>query len=95
MAASLADLIDILEPHAEREERGLFVALAADEDLRACVPSLLAEHGRFHGPVDRSPAGVVAFLDDLAAHIDREEHDVFPAASQLLPAAAWAGLVAV
>lgn len=88
-SALLDDLLAILGPHARREELGLFTALAGDDDLAATVPLLLAEHASLHRPADRSPAALTAFLDALAAHIDREEHDVFPAAAQLLPAASW------
>lgn len=88
-AALLDELLAILEPHARREEEGLFVALARDEDLRGVVPALLADHAVLHRPGDGSEAGIVRFLDTLAAHIDREEHDVFPAALQILPASAW------
>lgn len=88
-AVLLDDLLGILEPHARREEQGLFAALADDEDLCHIVPQLVADHAALHHPSERSEAAIAAFLDTLAAHIDREEHDVFPAAIQLLPASAW------
>jgi hemerythrin-like domain-containing protein len=83
------ELAAVLEPHAEAEECGLFRSLAADPDLNGIVPGLLADHARLHRPVEMSGRRLVAFLDDLAAHIRLEEHDVFPAATQLLPADAW------
>jgi hemerythrin-like domain-containing protein len=85
----LDELLAVLERHAHREEGGLFAALAADEDLRGVVGVLLAEHAILHIPPERSAAGITAFLGELAAHIDREEHDVFPAVLQLLPPSAW------
>ena len=85
----LADVVALLEPHAAREERGLFAALAADDVLRAALPALLVEHDGLRAGPGNSPAEVGAFLDALAEHIDREEHDIFPAASQLLDPAGW------
>lgn len=95
-AAVLAELQAALEPHLVREERGLFVELAdggAERELNA----LVGDHARARaGLLSREPAvpgwsaGITGDLDELVAHIELEEYDVFPASRLLLDDAAWA-----
>ena len=92
---ALDALLDLLLPHTDVEERGLFVELRAEGSLADAVTKLCAEHDDIHGVlggVDRAapdwPA-VLAALDRLHRHIDNEEHGLFPAAVIALPIPAW------
>ncbi|WP_019872539.1 hemerythrin domain-containing protein [Salinispora oceanensis] len=91
----LDDLLALLMPHTETEERGLFLELRAEGSLTEAVEQLCDEHDDIHGvlsTVDRAapdwPA-VLAALDRLHRHIDNEEHGLFPAAVIALPISAW------
>lgn len=91
----LDDLLTLLMPHTETEERGLFLELRAEGSLTEAVEQLCDEHDDIHGvlsTVDRAapdwPA-VLAALDRLHRHIDNEEHGLFPAAVIALPMSAW------
>jgi hemerythrin-like domain-containing protein len=90
----LAELTGLLAPHVAAEERGLFAELRGDEAIRATVERLCAEHVQLDAAL-RPPAGapdwspVLAALDQLRDHIDKEEYGVFPAAVILLPMSAW------
>lgn len=91
----LDDLLALLMPHTESEERGLFLELRAEGSLTEAVEQLCDEHDDIHGvlsTVDRAapdwPA-VLAALDRLHRHIDNEEHGLFPAAVIALPISAW------
>jgi hypothetical protein len=91
----LAALTDQLAPHLAAEEQGLFAELHAEESIRATIEQLCAEHTQLDAALQAPPAGepdwtpVLAALDRLAAHIDKEEYGVFPAAVILLPIPAW------
>ncbi|NIL43655.1 hemerythrin domain-containing protein [Salinispora arenicola] len=91
----LDDLLALLMPHTDTEERGLFVELRAEGSLAEAVDQLCDEHDDIHGvlgAVDRAAPdwpGVLAALDRLHRHIDNEEHGLFPAAVIALPIAAW------
>lgn len=91
----LDELLALLMPHTDTEERGLFVELRAEGSLTEAVDQLCDEHDDLHGvlgAVDRAapewPA-VLAALDRLHRHIDNEEHGLFPAAVVALPIPAW------
>lgn len=96
-AAVAASLHRILEPHAAREEDGVFFELTrevgpdyvarfeADHEL---IHRLVAEaSGR--GPAPAWRAAAVELVATLRDHILREETDLFPAAHQLLSPAQW------
>ncbi|MGC5053954.1 hemerythrin domain-containing protein [Micromonospora sp. DT48] len=91
----LDDLLALLTPHTDTEERDLFVELRAEGSLTEAVDRLCDEHDDIHGvlgAIDRtSPdwSGVLAALDRLRRHIDNEEHGLFPAAVIALPIPAW------
>lgn len=78
-------LLDRLRVHTEAEEASVFAALQAAGELLAEVEELKAEHAAVLAAAACLPEtgwdeGVLALLDDLQAHIAREEYDVFPAA---------------
>jgi hypothetical protein len=91
----LAALTDQLAAHLAAEEQGLFAELHADESIRTAIEQLCAEHTQLDAALRPPPAGepdwtpVLAALDRLAAHIDKEEYGVCPAAVILLPTPAW------
>ncbi|WP_018255518.1 hemerythrin domain-containing protein [Salinispora mooreana] len=93
--ALLDDLLALLMPHTEAEERGLFLELRAEGTLTEAVEQLCDEHDDIHGvlsTVDRAApdwSAVPAALDRLHRHIDNEEHGLFPAAVIALPISAW------
>lgn len=87
-----AELTAMLGPHARREERGLYAALAAEVGDPAYVAMFAHEHDELDalatGPdADRHIVQIIALLE---AHILREESDLFPAAHQMLGSRAWA-----
>lgn len=87
------ELHDVLEVHGGAEEAALYPELAL-----AGVPTaaMEAEHAEVHEVLASASAGddvdvvrVTTALTALEGHIHREEYDLFPAAHQLLDAAAW------
>lgn len=94
-SAALVRLARLLHRHTEVEEASVLAALRADGAFDLEVDALLADHDHARRILadaeDGPPAsdGVLAFLDDLDAHIAREEYDVFPAAAGALSPLAW------
>lgn len=93
--AAAQSLIDLLVPHTRREERVLFPELAS-VGAGSHTAELLADHAVLDAVFTAIAAGdaaalaeLPAALERLRAHIWREDHDVFPAAVQLLSSAAW------
>ena len=84
--ADPAPLLELLEAHGRREEAGLYPALAA---AGVDVEGLGEEHARIHDGIRRGDPSAFA---ELRAHIHAEEHDLFPAAHQLLDDATWDAL---
>ncbi|MBK8468338.1 MAG: hemerythrin domain-containing protein [Candidatus Phosphoribacter sp.] len=86
-------LANLLWPHTLVEERGLFAVLRRQEDFRAEVDALCAEHVRLDDQLSRIGAGQTevldVFLHDLRNHIDREENGLFPAAAIALDGDEW------
>ncbi len=85
--SQFTSLITALHHHADKEEHGLFDVLRAAGELTGAVDRLESDHlGTWRaadaagalGMAARGPA-VVAILDELDAHIHREEYDLFPA----------------
>lgn len=91
------DLVEILEVHTAVEEAGLFAALGDEGELDEHVAALLGDHTAAWASVEaisRAAAdgwdlAVCAFLDDLRAHIEREEYDLFPASIVALSPSGW------
>lgn len=96
-AARLLDVLgDRLAPHARREERGIFAALREKDEFVEELRGLEEEHAAFDeilagldpGTTD-FPGRVLALLDDLSLHIDRENLGIFPIAVVTLGASGW------
>lgn len=86
----LEELAGLVLAHAEREESGLFLRLAAVAQVAEAVATLEAEHRQIETALtlagqDGDLDSVTATLDLLERHIEMEEHDLFPAAAQYLP----------
>ena len=95
-AAAVAVELDlVLGAHADAEERGVFAKLREAGVDTEYVDRFEHDHHRIHALLDGFDAigwqhaarDLVALL---AAHIDREETDLFPAAHQLLTPDQWA-----
>jgi hemerythrin-like domain-containing protein len=93
-AVRCAELAAFFAAHGAKEEQGLFAELALDPIATAAVAELSAEHRQLDGAFAaglpaRGEGAIIAALDLLAAHADREDTDVFPVALQVLPDGAW------
>lgn len=94
---------DVLEPHTEVEEHGLFPALADDfpEQLAALeqehrqVESVLAEAAAGTPRDTTWPERLIGVLDLLRLHILKEQDGVFPAALAALSTEQWEAVEAV
>ncbi|GAB3815144.1 hemerythrin domain-containing protein [Micromonospora zhanjiangensis] len=103
MAGLARRMAEILAPHTEVEEEGLFPLLA--DEFPAHVATLRDEHRRVETvlgaaaaatPTDpRWPDELVAVLDLLREHILKEQDGVFPAALTSLSGADWDAVDAV
>jgi hemerythrin-like domain-containing protein len=86
-------LAELLDPHTEAEETGLFRELDADGEFTEHLQALTDDHAdldrRLVAIVDGDLAGVADFVVRLRRHIDREENGLFPAAVIALDGAAW------
>ncbi|MEU2896496.1 hemerythrin domain-containing protein [Streptomyces sp. NPDC006967] len=94
---------EVLEPHTEVEEHGLFPALADDfpeqmaalEEEHRLVESVLAEAAA-GTPRDADwPERLIRTLDLLRLHILKEQDGVFPAALAALSTEQWEAVEAV
>jgi hemerythrin-like domain-containing protein len=88
----LAELAELLAPHAAREEAGLFAVLRDAGVGEDYVGHFEEEHRRLEELLETAGHerhAAVALVDLLDEHILREETDMFPAARQLLDAAQW------
>jgi hemerythrin-like domain-containing protein len=79
-ATARRDLLALLEVHAAKEETGLFPALVGTGGLSlGSVADLEAEHRQFRRQFAAATLDRRAFYA-LAAHIEQEEMELFPAA---------------
>ncbi len=94
-AASVAasKLAELLHPHTQREQDGLFAEMSKDELFTAHIASLCAEHRELDVLVAAITAGDLGRIPDMLTllhdHIDREENGLFPAALAYLDDAQW------
>lgn len=93
VAARVAVLAGLLDPHVEIEERGLFRELRDDPEFAPHISRLCGEHVAPDAAVDELRRGDLTGLDALLhlldAHIEREDNGVFPAAATALDGPAW------
>lgn len=93
----LDELVSRLVQHVTREELGIFAALRAQGEFADEVAALEGEHRAMDAvAADLDPDGpdfvahVLTLLDDLEAHVEREDLGVFPVAVVILGATGWA-----
>ncbi|HET7312377.1 MAG TPA: hemerythrin domain-containing protein [Mycobacteriales bacterium] len=97
----LDDLMDILRPHVEWEESGLFARIAAQGDFAEHVTALEAEHASLYAQVEAAATApdwadvVLEMLDELDEHIYRENFGLFPGAISVLDAEDWDAIEAI
>lgn len=85
-------LVAMLEDHVHKEEAGLYPWLVRTGDLAAdTLDRLEAEHRDVHAEIAEGRFGRVQFYA-LAAHIEEEELELFPAAMFAFDDDAWADL---
>jgi len=84
---------ELLHPHTQREQVGLFAEMKKDELFTEHVASLCAEHDELDGELCLIAAGdltrITAMITLLNNHIDREENGLFPAALAYLDDSQW------
>jgi hemerythrin-like domain-containing protein len=93
----LTRLITHLDRHVQREENGIFRAMRASGDFVDEVDELEGEHRDFAEDIaaldiasDDFAGRVTALLDDLVAHVEREDLGIFPVSAVTLGATGWA-----
>jgi hemerythrin-like domain-containing protein len=84
---------ELLHPHTEREQNGLFAEMKTNEMFIEHIASLCAEHDQLDADLAAIDAGdltrVPALITLLNNHIDREENGLFPAALAYLDDTQW------
>jgi hypothetical protein len=85
-----------LDAHWRGEQEGLFAAMHEDPQFTAYLDELTAEHERLRAllgqadpAVAEDRARLLAALDDLRLHIEKEEDGLFPASLTALSGAQW------
>jgi hemerythrin-like domain-containing protein len=94
--AQLGILLTILRPHVSWEERGLFARVIAQGDFADHVADLEAEHEGLFAAIEAAerdrrgwaPA-IIEVLDELDAHMYKENFGLFPGAISVLDAEDW------
>lgn len=94
--AMLTHLVGHLTRHTSREEAGLFTALRDKAEFLDEIGDLEGEHRyldsvmtALDADADDFGAVVIRLLDDLSAHIEREELGVFPVSVVTLGVDGW------
>ncbi len=95
--ARLMGLVARLDRHVRREEAGIFSAMRDAGEFVDEIDELEAEHRDFAATIaalDIDAADfatrVTALLDDLDAHVEREDLGIFPVSVVTLGATGWA-----
>ena len=93
----LGELVAHLDRHVQREEHGIFRALRAQGEFIDEIDDLEGEHRDLAAAVavldpdsQDFAARVVRLLDDLDAHVEREDLGIFPVSVVTLGAQGWA-----
>jgi hypothetical protein len=92
----LAAVVPRLQRHVRREEDGILRALRGSGEFLDEIEALQGEHGDLEKAIAAldpdAPdlaASVLCLLDDLEAHITREDYGIFPVSVVTLGAAEW------
>jgi iron-sulfur cluster repair protein YtfE (RIC family) len=92
----LADVLPRLQRHVRREEEGIFRALRVSGEFLDEIEALEGEHGDLEKAIavldPEAPdlsVSITRLLDDLEAHIAREDYGIFPVSVVTLGAAEW------
>jgi hypothetical protein len=92
----LADVVPRLQRHVRREEEGILRALRDTGEFLDEIDALEGEHGDLEKAIATLdprapglPAAITHLLDDLDAHIAREDYGIFPVSVVTLGAAGW------
>lgn len=91
----LAELTGLLEPHTGYEERTLFAGLRQEPTMAETVDELYDEHDLIDEVLRTAreqgidAPTLLATVERLYRHIDKEEHGIFPAAVVLLDMSRW------
>ena len=95
--ARLTDLVAHLDRHVRREEAGIFTAMRTTGEFVDEIDELEGEHRDFAETIAAldidSPdfaTRVMALLDDLEVHVEREDLGIFPVSAVTLGATGWA-----
>lgn len=92
----VAVLLSILRPHVTWEEDGLFARIVRQGDFADHVARLEADHEKLYAALEAAETGprswrieILEMLDELDAHIYRENFGLFPAAIAVLDGPDW------
>lgn len=87
------ELVDLLDPHTDLEEEGVFIALLVDDEFIEPVAKLTLDHTEITELISvllKGDLSVVRELDTrLRDHISNEENGLFPAAAVSFDGAVW------
>ncbi|HSF26100.1 MAG TPA: hemerythrin domain-containing protein [Actinomycetes bacterium] len=91
-------LRDLLHPHNTVEEVGIYPAMARQAEYAEAVATLFDEHDEVDAVLaqaldpdaDLAPGPILAALELLTRHVDKEENGLFPAAAVVFDPADWA-----
>ena len=94
--AILAALTEVLHPHVQAEEQGLFAVLRERGEFLDHIDWLETEHMELSAKLAAPLTGqiVLGICDELREHIHREEYGLFPFALADLGGEDWAAVVA-
>lgn len=86
-----AELVQLLERHAAKEEVGLFPQAASMAPLAERIEALMRDHDQLHRWLAHGAGGahVPDALRLLSSHIDDEEYDLFPHVVHALDPEQW------
>lgn len=96
--ARIEELRALLHPHNTVEEVGVYPAMARQAEYAEAVGILFDEHDEIDAVLAQTldpdgalvPAPILAALELLARHVDKEENGLFPAAAVAFDANDWA-----